>query len=262
MWNNYFSALCDHLPNLTSGPLKRWAITQCRNKKRLTAEEQEALESIPGWKWRLTWDEQLAALREYVAEHNELPKRPHTGLGKWISNQRTNKNSLTSEKKAALEAIPGWVWKHHEVKNKHSWDEQLAALHEYVTANNKLPKTSHERLGKWISTQRTNKDRLTADKKAALEAISGWVWKTFEVKNKYSWDEQLSALREYVAAYNTLPKWSHERLGTWIRHQRVRKDVLIADKRAALEAISGWVWKTYEVKNKYSWDEQLAALRV
>jgi CRISPR/Cas system CMR subunit Cmr6 (Cas7 group RAMP superfamily) len=261
MWNDYFSALCDHQPDPTSGPLKRWAITQSRNKKILTIEEQEALESIPGWRWLPTWSEQLAALREYVAEHNELPKYAHERLGLWITNQRKRYNKLTPEKKAALENVPGWGWNIHKIKNKYSWDEQLAALREYVAANNELPKRLHERLGTWISTQRKRKDGLTAEKQATLEAIPGWVWKTYEVKNKYSWDEQLATLREYVATNNKLPKTTHERLGVWISTQRVRKDNLTADKQAALEAIPGWVWKMREIKNKHSWDEQLAALR-
>jgi hypothetical protein len=244
MWNDYFSALCDLPTDLMSGPLKRWVNTQRRNKKRLTIEEREALESIPGWKWRPTWDEQLSALREYVVVNNGLPKKTHERLGTWISNQRAHKNNLTVEKKAALEAVPGWVWKTHEVKNKYSWDEQLAALYEYVATNNKLPKQSHEHLGSWINTQRMNKDRLTADKQAALEEIPGWVWKMREIKNRYSWGEQLAALREYVAANNELPKQSHARLGVWISTQRCnyKKQKLSAERIEALQSIPSWCW--------------------
>jgi uncharacterized membrane protein len=261
MWNEYFSALCDSLLDCTCEPLRQWARAQRRNKNRLTAEQQEALESIPGWKWCYTWDEQLEDLRKYVAAHNKLPKQRHDPLGIWVHTQRTNKDKLTAEKKAALGAVPGWVWKTREIKNKYTWDEQLAALHEYVDANNEMPSTSHERLGTWISTQRKSQGMLTPEKKAALEAIPGWVWKMRDVKNKYSWDEQLEALREYVATNSELPKTTHERLGNWIYHQRVSQYKLSSKKQAALEAIPGWIWKTREIKNKYSWEEQFAALR-
>jgi hypothetical protein len=178
MWNDYFSALCDHPTDLTSSPLKRWVITQRRNKNNLTIEKREALESIPGWKWFPTWDEQLAALREYVAANNKLPKRSHTRLGIWINTQRKRKDGLTAEKQAALEAIPGWVWKTREFKNRYSWEEQLAALHEHAATNNALPKRSHERLGMWISTQRTQykKQKLSAERIEALQSIPVWSW--------------------------------------------------------------------------------------
>jgi metal-responsive CopG/Arc/MetJ family transcriptional regulator len=193
---------------------------------------------------KYSWDEQLAALREYVAKHNKLPKFAHERLGTWISTQRSYKDKLTADKQAALEAIPGWVWKMFEIKNKHSWDEQHAALREYVAEHNELPKRIHMRLGLWIQTQRANKDKLTADKQAALEAIPGWVWKTREFKNKYSWDEQLAALREYVAEHNELPKRPHERLGEWIitQRQQYRKQKLSAVRIDLLQSIPTWRW--------------------
>jgi hypothetical protein len=179
-----------------------------------------------------------------VAANNELPKQSHERLGSWINTQRVCKDKLTADKQAALEAIPGWVWKTFEVKNKFSWDEQLSALHKYVAECNELPKTTHGRLGTWIHHQRVRKDGLTAEKKAALEAIPGWVWKTREVKNKYSWDEQLAALHEYVAANNELPKWSHERLGVWIGTQRrqYKKQKLSAERIEALQSTPLWCW--------------------
>jgi uncharacterized membrane protein len=242
-----------------------WVGQQRSNKNKLTAVKRAALESIPGWVWtaegrnEFSWDEQLAALREYVVAHNELPKTSHEHLGVWIKKQRSNK-SLSAKKKAALEAIPGWAWKTREVKNKYSWEEQLAALREYVAAHDELPKSSHERLGNWITTQRKNKS-IAAERKTVLEAIPGWVWKSHKVKNRFSWEEQLAALREHVRTHGRFPKRRHERLGLWVYTQRKNKNALTAEKQAALEAIPGWVWTKHFFINKYTWEEQLAALR-
>jgi uncharacterized protein involved in tolerance to divalent cations len=211
-----------------------------RHSKRLTAEKRTALEAVPGWSWKTreirnkySWEEQLAALREYVMVHKVLPRSYHERLGRWINCQRHKKNKLTAEKRAALEAIPGWIWKYI-----YSWEERLAALREYVMVHKMLPRYRHEHLGLWVSNQRQNKNKLSAEKRAALEAVPGWVW-----KYKYSWEERLAALREYVMAHKALPRTSHEHLGRWIKCQRRNKNRLTADKRAALEAIPGWAWK-------------------
>jgi hypothetical protein len=179
-----------------------------------------------------------------VVANNGLPKQGHERLGRWIQTQRLNKDKLAAEKKAALEAISGWVWKRFEVKNKYSWDEQHAALREYVAKHNELPKTTHERFGAWIRHQRARKDGLTAKKQAALEAIPGWVWKMREVKNKYSWDAQLAALRKHVAAKNRLPKQAHESLGQWVSTQRqqYRKQKLSAARIDGLQSVPLWHW--------------------
>jgi hypothetical protein len=267
MWNDYFSVLCDHPADPMSGPLKCWVSAQRRNKKRLTAEEREALESIPGWVWktrkiknRYSWDEQLAALREYVAANNALPKKSHERLGLWINSQRMHKNKLTDDKKASLEAIPGWLWKAHEVEDNSSWDERLLDLIIYVGFHNKLPDHTNKQLSTWVMNQRRCKNKLTAEKQAALEAVPGWAWNMRKAENKCSWEENFNALRDYVSEHKALPTRNHTHLSTWVYNQRRRKNKLTPGKKAALEAVSGWKWKMHEIRNKYSWEEQLIAL--
>ena len=93
----------------------------------MTPKRIAALEAVPGWAWRVDLDEKwmgkLRELKAYVEQHGELPPRSHTTLGSWISNQRTAywaqinekpcRSIMTSERIAALEALPGWVWNDH-----------------------------------------------------------------------------------------------------------------------------------------------------
>lgn len=82
-----------------------------------------ALEAVPGWSWapgQGPWFEKCALLGQYVREHGCLPPRRSTRyrgacLDTWVSRQRRSHrlsaSSLTPEKRAALEAIPGWSWR-------------------------------------------------------------------------------------------------------------------------------------------------------
>jgi hypothetical protein len=88
----------------------------------ITPQRAAALEAVPGWTWEVgretAWEEKLAAVRAYVAEHARLPPaRNPSGLGAWVSTQRQAKkagpkckNKMTPERVAALEAVPGWTW--------------------------------------------------------------------------------------------------------------------------------------------------------
>jgi hypothetical protein len=92
-------------------------------KHKMTSARATALEAVPGWAWALNleaaWEEKLAALCAYVTARRRLPpQRDAAGLGMWVSNQREAKkaadagrrSTMTPERVAALEAVPGWTW--------------------------------------------------------------------------------------------------------------------------------------------------------
>ena len=89
------------------------------NSKKMTPERVAALEGMPGWAWEFkdaAWKEKRTAVAAYVA----APPHSHSsGLGKWVTKQRhakramdagRNRNKMTPERVAALEAVPLWTW--------------------------------------------------------------------------------------------------------------------------------------------------------
>ena len=215
------------------------------------------------------WQQKLAALRAHVAAHGRLP--PHgdaSGLGVWINTQRQAKKAadagrkcrikMTQERAAALEGVPGWAW---EVNLEALWQEKLNALRAYVGAHGRLPVPGDPSgLGGWINWQRLSKRATDAGRKsntkmspqrvAALEAVPGWAWDAHGA----AWEENLAALRAFVAAHGHLPLTTHPSgLGSWVHSQREAKKAadarrggqgrMTATRAAKLEAVPGWTWR-------------------
>ena len=79
------------------------------------------MRALPDWVWDVgeaEWQEGLAALEAYVAEHGDarVPVSYKTAegfrLAGWVRNRRTNykQGQLSAERIGALEALPDWVW--------------------------------------------------------------------------------------------------------------------------------------------------------
>ncbi len=172
------------------------------------------LESVPGWAWDVdaaAWREKLEALRAFTAAHGKLPRRHHpSGLGDWVHNQRQDKaamdagkgavarRGMTPQRKAALEAVPGWACEPRDA----AWGERLAELEAHVRARTALPTQGNASgLGKWISRQRQAKkaadagrpggDMMPSARVAALERVPGWTW---DASRKRARDDESSGL--------------------------------------------------------------------
>jgi len=99
--------------------LGQWVNTQRKNKDALTPERKRLLESLAGWSFDpLTdqWNQGFAQLKMYVKKYGK--SRPPTDfrtnegykLGQWVRVKRGNKDTLTPERIALLESLPGWKW--------------------------------------------------------------------------------------------------------------------------------------------------------
>ena len=146
-----------------------------------------------------------------------------------------------------------------------SWEEWFAQLQQYVKTHDdaRVPqsfRTSDDhRLGAWVTMQRTNRERLSAERQKRLEALDGWVWDAFEAL----WEERLTQFQQYVAkngharvpsSYGTR---EGDHLGSWVTTQRATKKMLSPRRRARLEALNGWVWNRFEA----DWEEGVMRLQ-
>jgi superfamily II DNA or RNA helicase len=223
-----------------------WISDQRQNRKKgkLSEDQIQQLETVPGWIWEdekrknvakvQPWPEWLGVLREYVAAEECLPNRStiwtradgsEWKIGVWINKQRAarKKGKLSEDRVRGLGTIPGWFWEDEKMKNAakvQPWPEWLEVLREYVAAEERLPteKTIWTRpadgqkwkIGIWISSQRQarKKGKLSEDRIQELETIPGWFWESEKMKNMAKvqpWPEWLEVLREYVAAEGCLP---------------------------------------------------------
>jgi hypothetical protein len=96
-------------------------------------------------------------------------------LGQWVSTQRYHENRIPEERKRRLNAI-GFVWDWIDYR----WEQGFTALLKFKRREGhcRVPifhREGDHTLGWWVSTQRRNRNELSAERKARLNEI-GFVW--------------------------------------------------------------------------------------
>ncbi|ELB86675.1 type III restriction protein res subunit, partial [Rhodococcus wratislaviensis IFP 2016] len=220
--------------------LGRWVSVQRGNKDTLPTDRRTQLESVQGWSWdarAAMWEEKLAALHAFVARmgHAIVPQGYEENgikLGIWVNEQRTNhdRDKLTDERRAKLQAVQGWSWDPYE----DAWNRGYEALVTYAahTGHTRVPKVYDQggvNLGSWVGEQRSNyrKGRLSDERRAKLEAIPSWSWDAIAD----SWNSRLAALQAFVVreSHARVPAEHDENgvpLGSWVRTQRKKREKL------------------------------------
>jgi superfamily II DNA or RNA helicase len=233
-----------------------WLRTQRAKRDSLPIERKSRLEKLAGWSWDVLsnqWEEGFSHLKDFARRegHAKVPDDCKAsdgfGLGGWVSTQRIRSNRLTAERKARLEALPGWCWDPFSDQ----WEEGYSHLVEYTNREGhaRAPrgyKTATDyRLGKWAGVQRQAKDKLSSDRKARLEALPRWSWDPYSDM----WEEGFRHLQEYVgrqrhclvpARYKSDEGF---RLGQWLGNQRANQNNMPPERKARLESLPGWVWR-------------------
>jgi superfamily II DNA or RNA helicase len=212
----------------------------------------------------------LAELRAFAKRegHSRVPLQHREGdlaLGAWAQTQRAlhRKGSLAPERVAALEALPGWLWRPYE----DDWQVGLERIRTFAAREGhaRVP-TDHveagTRLGLWVVNRRKQHRRgeLPSERVAALEAIPGWTWDSVEI----AWQVGLTRLQSFVAreGHARVPARHREDgygLGTWVDSNRsaYRRHALDSDRAATLASLPGWLWNP----RRDDWVLSLASLQ-
>ena len=164
--------------------LGAWASRQRQSKDTLSSERRRRLDEL-GFVWGIletNWEEGFKYLETYKqgTNHCNVPKdhkQNEFPLGLWVSEQRVNRDKMSLERRQRLDEV-GFVWDAREA----AWEKGLIHLKIYRdrVGHCRVPKTHKEQngfeLGSWVSVQRTNKDKLSPERRQRLDEI-GFVWK-------------------------------------------------------------------------------------
>ena len=229
--------------------LGAWVNALRMRRDRMPAERRRQLDAV-GFVWdslESAWEEGFAALTTFKARegHCLVPKQHVEGtfkLGGWVSNQRTNREAMPTERRQLLDTIE-FVWDSLES----AWEDGFAALTTFKAREGHclVPHLHVEgtfKLGKWVSRQRLRRDRMPAERRRQLDAV-GFVWDSLES----AWEEGFAALTTFKAreGHCLVPKQHVEgtfKLGGWVSKQRGNRDGMPTERKQRLDAI-GFVWR-------------------
>jgi hypothetical protein len=232
-------------PSAASGSLGIWVSHQrtAYNKKTLSSDRVQRLESLPGWSWDPftdEWNQNFTLLKQYIAKHQAYPVRRSGSLGIWVTVQRRayNKKTLSSDRVKRLESLKGWSWDPFTDE----WNQNFTLLQHYVAKHQAYPVQKSGSLGIWVTNQRIayNKKTLSPDRVQRLESLPGWSWDPLVDE----WNKNFTLLKQYIAKHQAYPGQKSGSLGIWVIRQRRAyiKKTLSPDRVQRLESLKGWSW--------------------
>jgi hypothetical protein len=165
-------------------------------------DRQRRLEALPSWSWDVLsdqWEVGFSHLKQFSERegHCRVPKGFKTDngyrLAQWVRNQRANKNSMESDRRQRLEALPGWSWNvlSDQWEEGFSYLKQFSEQRGHCRVAHRFKTDDGYRLGLWVQNQRAKKDTVEPDRRQRLEALPGWVWKVEKPRNQTEANERL-----------------------------------------------------------------------
>lgn len=234
--------------------LESWVRRQRRTWGLLGDERRQRLQQLPGWTIDTRadkWEAGFRRLREYIEEHGDAQVRQSYvvdgyALGKWLSVQRRNWDSLSGERRQRLQQLPGWTL---DARGEW-WEEGFGHLQRYVQehGNARVPQScvvDGFNLGLWVANQRGRWNTLGNERRQRLQTLPGW---TLDAKAAF-WEEGFHHLQRY-AEENGNTKVPQKyivggfKLGVWINTQRINWSKLDDERKQRLQSLPGWTDNT------------------
>lgn len=198
--------------------------------------------------------------KEYAEDngHTRIPANYKTKeghkLGVWISNQRANKDTMSTERKIKLELLPKWSWNPlldaWEIGFSHAKEFAVNNGHLCVPASFVTPDGYN--LGLWICNQRQNKKKgaLSLEFKARLEGLPKWCWDVLTEKFEYGLFRicEYAMIKGHARVPNAYKADDGYGLGEFVSGLRKRKSNLPDDRILKLEELPGWSWDPFANK--------------
>ena len=228
--------------------LGTWVSNQRSKKDQLSSDCKERLDAL-GFVWdplSQQWEEGFRKLQEFQKREGHCNvKQGHEEdgfkLAVWIISQRTAKNKLPPAYKERLDGL-GFVWDPYAK----AWEEGFRNLQQFYEREGHCNvKQRHNddgyALGRWTDKQRVKRENLPPDYKERLDGL-GFVWDPYAK----AWEEGFRNLQQFYereghCKVTTSHKEDGYLLGSWMAHQREKKENLSSDYKERLDGL-GFVW--------------------
>ena len=165
------------------------AVSTLRSRKdKLPQSQIDDLNSLKGWFWDKHeghWQLAYQELLKYLDEHgtalvpSKYVAKNGFNLGRWTTQQRTFRASLSEERVKKLESLKGWLWN----TTIDYWSIGYERLLDFIKINGhtnisiKLKMEDGYGLGSWVHKQKKSKESLDSEQIQKLESLAGWEWK-------------------------------------------------------------------------------------
>lgn len=259
-WNRRFSEVAAYVAEHGSMPaanpsqpkenrLASWLNDQRRSP--VSEERARRLdEAVPGWRdpREARWQKRLAEVREFHEANGRLPAAGRestlvSSYGRWLVYQRRNEARLPEHRIRALDALdPDW-----RNPNPSGWAQNVQKAAGLVERLGRFPVSGakdpeEHRVAEWLSSQRTNRARMTREQLRELDSsLPGW-----DRGREQVWRDRLDWTAGFVARNGRFPSQHSASMveashAAWVRAQRRTAANLSDGRTAMLDArLPGW----------------------